>query len=99
CVGRVGGVIELPAPLKFNHASNLPVSIWGTGIKFQPASAQPHSSNEPVLPLGTGITLAKPLDRAHAIDAVVQVDGPAVAGYQGTAKPNQWFGGPAIGTY
>jgi hypothetical protein len=91
-------VIELTAPLKFNHSSNLPISIWGTGIKFQPASVHPHSSNEPVLPLGTGITLDKPLDKAHDIDTVVQVDAPDAGGYQGTVKPNQWFGGPAIGS-
>jgi hypothetical protein len=90
-------VIELTAPLKFNHASNLPVSLWGTGLKFAPASSHPHSSNEPVLPLGTGITLDKPLDQAHAIDAVVRVDASDAGGYQGTAKPDQWFGGPVIG--
>jgi non-reducing end alpha-L-arabinofuranosidase len=96
--GGGGGVIELTAPLKFNHASNLPVSVWGTGIKFQPASAQPHSSNEPVLPLGTGITLDKPLDQAHDIDTVVRVEASDAGGYQGTAKPDQWFGGPVIGS-
>jgi hypothetical protein len=95
--GGGGAVIELTAPLKFNHANNLPVCIWGTGIKFAPASSHPHSSNEPVLPLGTGITLDKPLEKAHAIDAVVRVDGSDAGGYQGTAKPDQWFGGPAIG--
>ena len=94
-----GGVIELTAPLKFNHSNNLPVSIWGTGIKFQPATAFPHSSNEPVLPLGTGITLDKPLDQAHDIDTVVSTDSSDAVGYQGIAKPHQWFGGPAIGTY
>jgi hypothetical protein len=95
--GGGGGAIELTAPLKFNHANNLPVSIWGTGIKFQPASAYPHSSNEPVLPLGAGITLDKPLDQAHDIDAVVRVEAPDAGGYQGTAQVNQWFGGPVMG--
>jgi non-reducing end alpha-L-arabinofuranosidase len=93
-----GGAIELTAPLKFNHASNLPVSVWGTGIKFQPASAFPHSSNEPVLPLGTGITLDKPLDQAHEIDSVVRTEASDASGYQGAVKPNQWFGGPVIGS-
>jgi hypothetical protein len=88
----------LTAPLKFNHANNLPISIWGTGIKFQPASAYPHSTNEPVVPLGSGIALDKPLDKAHAIDAVVHTDASDAGGYQGTAKPNQWFGGPVIGS-
>jgi non-reducing end alpha-L-arabinofuranosidase len=96
--GGGGGVIELTAPLKFNHAGNLPVSIWGTGIKFEPASAHPHSSNEPVLPLGSGITLDTPLDQAHDIDTVVRADAPEAGGYQGTAKPDQWFGGPVIGS-
>jgi len=85
--------------LKFNHANNLPVSVWGTGIKFEPASRQAHSSNEPVLPLGTGITLDKPLEKAHEIDVVVRTDASDASGYQGTAKPNQWFGGPVIGQY
>jgi non-reducing end alpha-L-arabinofuranosidase len=97
--GRGGGaVIELTAPLKFNHANNLPVSIWGTGIKFEPASVFAHSSNEPLLPLGSGVTLDKPLDQAHEIDTVVLVDAPNAGGYQGSVKPNQWFGGPVIGS-
>jgi non-reducing end alpha-L-arabinofuranosidase len=96
--GGGGGAMELAAPLKFNHANNLPVSVWGTGIKFQPASVYPHSSNEPVLALGTGITLDQPLDKAHEIDAVVRTDGSDAGGYQGSVKPNQWFGGPVIGS-
>jgi hypothetical protein len=94
-----GGAIELTAPLRFSHANNLPVSVWGTGIKFQPASAYPHSSNEPVLPLGSGITLDKPLEMAHDIDTVIHIDAANAGGYQGAAKPSQWFGGPVIGTY
>jgi len=97
--GGGGAAIELAAPLKFNHANNLPVSVWGTGITFQPASVHAHSSNEPVLPLGTGVTLDKPLDKAHGIEAVVHSDEPDAGGYQGTAKANQWFGGPVMGTY
>ena len=72
----------------------MPLSIRGTGITFKPATAFAHSTNEPVLPLGTGITLDKPLDADHGINAVVQNAGGS-AGFQG--KPNQWFGGPAIG--
>ena len=94
--GRGGGsaTIELEAPLKFNHSSNLPVSVWGTGISFEPATKFVHTSNEPILPLGTGITLDKPLDNDHAIDVVVRNDKVTTDGYQG--KPNHWFGGPAI---
>ena len=91
-----GTGLDLAAPLKFNHAANLPFSVRGTGIAFQPESAFAHSSNEPVQPLGTGITLDSPLAKAHAIDAVVRDAAVTTAGYQGTPAPNQWFGGPAL---
>jgi hypothetical protein len=96
--GRGGGgaSLELEAPLKFNHANNLPFSVRGTGISFQPATAYPHSSNEPLQPLGTGITLDSPLANNHAINAVVRDAAVTTAGYQGTPAPNQWFGGPAL---
>jgi hypothetical protein len=93
-----GTGLDLAAPLKFNHAANLPFSVRGTGISFQPATVFAHSSNEPVQPLGTGITLDKPLANAHAIDAVVRDPAVTTAGYQGTPAPNQWFGGPALST-
>jgi hypothetical protein len=93
---ELGTGLELTAPLKFNHASNMPFSVRGTGITFQPATAFAHSSNEPVQPLGTGITLDKPLARAHTIDTVVRDAAVTTAGYQGTPAPNQWFGGPAL---
>ena len=63
-----GTGLDLAAPLKFNHAANLPFSNRGTGISFQPATAFAHSSNEPVQALGTGITLDSPLTKDHAID-------------------------------
>jgi len=91
-----GTGLDLAAPLKFNHAANLPFSDRGTGISFQPATAFAHSSNEPVQPLGTGITLDKPLIKDHAINAVVRDAQVTMAGYQGTPTPNQWFGGPAL---
>ena len=92
----VGTGLDLAAPLKFNHASNIPFSVRGTGISFQKATAVAHSSNEPVQPLGTGITLDKPLDNDHEINAVVRDEQVTTAGYQGTPAPNQWFGGPAL---
>ena len=55
-----GTGLDLAAPLKFNHAANLPFSDRGTGISFEPATAFAHSSNEPVQALGTGITLDSP---------------------------------------
>jgi hypothetical protein len=93
-----GTGLDLAAPLKFNHAANLPFSVRGTGISFQPATAFAHSSNEPVQPLGAGITLDSPLAKDHAIDAVVRDAQVTTAGYQGTPVPNQWFGGPALST-
>ncbi len=96
--GRGGGgtELELAAPLKFNHAANMPFSVRGTGISFQPATAFAHSSNEPLQPLGTGITLDSPLANDHAINAVVRDAAVTTAGYQGPPAPNQWFGGPAL---
>ena len=91
-----GTGLDLAAPLKFNHAANLPFSDRGTGISFQPATAFAHSSNEPVQALGTGITLDSPLAKEHAINAVVRDAAVTTAGYQGTPAPNQWFGGPAL---
>ena len=91
-----GTGLDLAAPLKFNHAANLPFSDRGTGISFAPATAFAHSSNEPIQPLGTGITLDRPLVKDHAIDAVVHDAAVTTAGYQGTPAPNQWFGGPVL---
>jgi non-reducing end alpha-L-arabinofuranosidase len=95
----VGTGLELAAPLKFNHADNLPFSDRGTGISFEPATVFAHSSNEPVQALGTGITLDSPLAHEHAINAVVRDAAVTTAGYQGTPQPNQWFGGPELTSY
>ena len=93
--GRGGAVVslELEAPLKFNHASNLPLSARGTGISFNPATVHPHTSNEPLLPLGTGITLDSPLANDHEINAVVRDETVTTAGYQGypAAEPMVWW--------
>ena len=90
-----GTGLDLAAPLKFNHAANLPFGNRGTGISFQPATAFAHSSNEPIQALGTGILLDSPLRMDHEIDAVVRDASVANPGYQGMPAPNQWFGGPA----
>jgi hypothetical protein len=92
-----GTGLDLAAPLRFNHAANIPFSVRGTGISFTPATAFAHSSNEPVQPLGAGIALDSPLAKDHAIAAVVRDAQVTTAGYQGTPAPNQWFGGPALG--
>ncbi|MDE3187461.1 MAG: lamin tail domain-containing protein [Acidobacteriota bacterium] len=93
-----GTGLDLAAPLKFNHAANLPFSDRGTGISFQPATAFAHSSNEPVQALGTGITLESPLASHHEMQAVVRDAAVTTAGYQGAPAPNQWFGGPELTT-
>ncbi|MBG0858396.1 MAG: lamin tail domain-containing protein [Bacteroidales bacterium] len=91
-----GTGLDLAEPLKFNHASNLPFSVWGTGISFEPASSFVHSSNEPVLALRYSITLDQPLTSDHDIDDVVRDEKVETAGYQGTKAPDQWFGGPVL---
>ncbi len=91
-----GTGLDLAEPLKFDHASNMPFSARGTGITFEPETAFDHSSNEPVLALASSITLDRPLASDHEIDAVVRDDKVTTAGYQGTQKPDQWFGGPAL---
>jgi hypothetical protein len=93
-----GTGLELAAPLKFNHATNLPFSDRGTGISFEPATAFAHISNEPIEALGAGITLDKPLAKDHTINAVARDAAVTTAGYQGTPAPNQWFGGPELVT-
>jgi hypothetical protein len=93
-----GTGLDLAAPLQFSHAANLPFSDRGTGITFQPATAFAHSSNEPVQALGTGVTLDRPLTNDHEIHAAVRDTAVKTAGYQGTAEPNQWFGGPEFTT-
>ena len=94
-----GTGLDLTAPLRFNHAANLPFSDRGTGISFQPATAFAHSSNDPVQALGTGITLDSPLANGHAINATVRDAAVTTEGYQGTPAPNQWFGGPEFTTH
>jgi non-reducing end alpha-L-arabinofuranosidase len=94
--GNPGTGLDLVEPLKFHHSANMPFSARGTGISFEPATAFPHSSNEPVLMLGAGITLDSPLGNDHDINDVVSDATVTTAGYQGTPKPNQWFGGPGI---
>ncbi len=96
--GAGGTGLTLTAPLKFDHASNLPFSDRGTGITFSPATRFAHSSNEPVQALGSSITLDQPLGHSHAINDPVRDAAVTTAGYQGSPAPDQWFGGPALST-
>jgi len=91
-----GTGLDLAEPLKFNHASNLPFSVRGTGISFEPKTSFVHSSNEPVLALRYSITLDQPLANDHEIDDVVVDEKVTSAGYQGPKEPDQWFGGPSL---
>jgi hypothetical protein len=91
-----GTGLDLEKPLKFDHSSNIPFAVNGTGISFEPATAVAHSSNEPVLPLCFVVTLDQPLAGNHDIDDVVLDAKVTTAGYQGSPKPEQWFGGPAL---
>lgn len=93
-----GTGLDLKAPLRFMHAANLPFSDRGTGITFEPSTKFIHQSNEPVQALGSGITLERPLAKNHAIHAAVRDEKVTTAGYQGSQKPNQWFGGPEMTT-
>ncbi|MFL1012281.1 arabinofuranosidase catalytic domain-containing protein [Flavisericum labens] len=92
----VGTGLDLAEPLKFDHSYNMPFSVWGTGISFEPATRFEHSSNEPVLPLCFAVTLDQPLSKAHAINDVVINVKVKTSGYQGSVKPDQYFGGPAL---
>lgn len=96
--GAGGTGLTLTAPLKFDHASNLPFSDRGTGVTFSPATRFAHSSNEPVQALGSSITLDSPLGHSHAINDPVRDAAVTTVGYQGPPAPDQWFGGPALST-
>jgi hypothetical protein len=91
-----GTGLQLAAPLRFDHAANLPFSDRGTGIRFEPATAFAHSSNDPIQPLGTGIQIDRPLSESYAINAPVRDGAVTTAGYRGARVPNQWFGGPEL---
>ena len=97
-VVAAGTGIGVAAPLRFAHAANLPFGDRGTGISFKPATRYAHASNEPIQALGSGVTLDRPLAKSHPVNAVVEDDKVRTAGYQGTPKPNQWFGGPELST-
>jgi hypothetical protein len=96
--GATGTGLTLAAPLKYDHASNLPFSDRGTGVTFAPATRFAHSSDEPVQPLDSSITLSKPLGSDYGVNTPVVDTAVTTAGYQGTPAPDQWFGGPALST-
>lgn len=91
-----GTGLELEAPLKYDHSSNMPFAVNGTGITFEPATKFDHSSNEPVLPLIYALELDKPLSKKHPINSVVLDVNVQNAGYQGETEPDMLFGGPVL---
>ena len=88
-----GTGLDIAEPLQFHHASNMPYSVNGTGITFEPATKYPHYSNEPVLALCFSIELDKPLAKGHPIDEAVIA---GTGGYRGTVPADLVFGGPAL---
>ena len=88
-----GTGLDIAEPLKFNHASNMPYSVNGTGISFEPATKHAHYSNEPVLALCYSIELESPLAASHPIDEAVTG---GIGGYDGPVAADQIFGGPAL---
>jgi hypothetical protein len=88
------GEVELEAPLKFNHMQGVDVSDAGTGISFLPATRFVHKSGDAVQALGSGITFQNKLMKRHEVGAAVINTQITTAGYQGSEKPNQWYGNP-----
>ena len=95
---QAGGAVKLSSPLHFDHARGVDVSDPGTGITFSPATRYPHRSGDAIQALGRGITLDHPLARDHEIGTAVVNPEVETAGYQGSSKPNQWFGIPLSAT-
>jgi len=88
------GEVELEAPLKFNHMQGVDVSDAGTGISFSPASRFIHKSGDAIQALGSGITLESKLIKHHEAGTAVISTQITTAGYQGSQKPNHWYGNP-----
>jgi hypothetical protein len=70
------------------------VSDQGTGISFTPATRFVHRSGDAVQALGSGIRLEKILEKSCDNGTAVHSPQVATAGYQGTVRPDQWYGAP-----
>ncbi len=92
--GGNAGEVELAAPLKFDHMLAEDVSDRGTGISFTPATRFDHKSGDAVQALGSGITLRSTLESDHEAGAAVINPMAKSSGYQGSVKPDQWYGSP-----
>lgn len=87
-----GTDVALISPLRFDHVAAVDVAGPGTGITFAPATKFAHVSGEAVQALGTGVILDHPLSRTHSYGASIANMANRPFGYQGTQRPNQWFG-------
>ena len=92
------GEVELTAPLKLNHMLGVDISDRGTGISFTPATRFVHKSGDAVQALGSGLTLSNKLTKKHEFGAPILNKLNTTSGYQGTIKPNQWYGNPFSAT-
>jgi hypothetical protein len=88
------GDVELTEPLRFDHMLAVDVSDAGTGISFSPATRFDHKSGDAVQALGRGITLESALQKSHDDGAAILNPLAMSVGYQGSARPNQWYGAP-----
>ena len=86
-----GTGLDIAEPLQYFHSYNMPYSVNGTGISFEPATKFAHYSNEPVLALCFSIELNEPLKASYPINEAVLA---GTGGFQG--KADLVFGGPAL---
>ncbi|MEI9944750.1 MAG: arabinofuranosidase catalytic domain-containing protein [Chitinophagaceae bacterium] len=89
-----GGEVELTASIKFDHMQGVDVSDPGTGISFSPATRFVHKSGDAVQALGSGITIEGELAKKHETGAPVINTQNTSTGYQGSQRPDQWYGIP-----
>jgi hypothetical protein len=90
----IPGEVELTTPLMFDYILDTDVSDKGTGISFSPATRFVHRSGDAVQALGSGIKLERALEKNYETGAAVLNPLAKSEGYQGAARPNQWYGAP-----
>ena len=84
-----GTGLDIAEPLQYFHSYNMPYSVNGTGITFEPATKHAHYSNEPVLALCFSIELEQPLKASYPINTAI-----GVVEFRGDV--DLVFGGPAL---
>lgn len=91
---NTAGEIELAAPLKYDHMIGVDVAGPGTGVSFYPATRFIHKSGDAIQASGSGITLDGKLTKSHKTGAPIINNENTTIGYQGSQKPDQWYGNP-----